>query len=205
MLEKSSGRVLLGIDGCGGSGKSTFARRLVDALAQGGADSQIIHMDDFYKPSVQRLPQCESLALIGSDFDWQRLRRDVLKPLSENKSGHYQRYDWPTDTLAEWHEVQSRGIIVVEGIYSTRYELDALYDLTFWLYCSRSERLDRGVARDGESKRDLWEKFWMPAEDRYVELDEPHRRAKMLVDGSGSTDQISLRCDLDSLFAASNH
>jgi len=197
--------LLLGVDGCGGSGKSTFAKRLADALAQAGASAQVIHMDDFCKPSVQRLPQCESLALIGSDFDWQRLRRDVLKPLSENNAGYYQRYDWASDQLAEWCEVSNQGITLVEGIYSTRYELDTFYDLTFWLYCSRSERLERGIARDGEAKKELWEKFWMPAEDRYVELDEPHRRAKLLVDGSGSSDHISLRCDLDGFLAASNH
>ena len=37
--------LLIAIDGCGGAGKSTYASKL--ALALG--NSQVIHIDDFYK------------------------------------------------------------------------------------------------------------------------------------------------------------
>ncbi|MFA7337361.1 MAG: hypothetical protein WC028_11295 [Candidatus Obscuribacterales bacterium] len=192
--------ILIGIDGCGGAGKSHFSAHLGKELAA-LAPVQIVHMDDFYKPSFQRLPQRECDALIGSDFDWQRLRRDVLLPLSHGENCSYQRYDWPSDCLAEWHTVPASGITIVEGIYSIRYELASLYNLTAWVYCSRSQRLERGVERDGEAKRDLWEKYWMPVEDRYVELEEPHRRAKILVDGSGCSANLSVRGELDCLFS----
>ncbi len=192
--------VLIGIDGCGGSGKSYFSAQLGEELAT-FVPVQIVHMDDFYKPSCQRLPQRECDALIGSDFDWQRLRREVLQPLCRGENCAYQRYDWPSDSLAEWHTVPASGVTIVEGIYSIRHELASFYNLTCWLYCSRDQRLERGVERDGEAKRELWEKYWMPAEDRYVELEEPHRRAKILVDGSGFSSNLSLRCAMDSLFA----
>ena len=42
---------LVAIDGCGGSGKSTLAEHIVSRYVGG----QIIHMDDFYKPSNERL------------------------------------------------------------------------------------------------------------------------------------------------------
>jgi len=192
--------ILIGIDGCGGSGKSHFSHCLGQQLAAISA-VQIVHMDDFYKPSMQRLPQRECDALIGSDFDWQRLRRDVLQPLGRGENCSYQRYDWDSDSLAEWHTVPANGITIVEGIYSIRHELAHFYNLTCWVYCSRSQRLERGVERDGEAKRSVWEKYWMPAEDRYVELEEPHRRAKILVDGSGCSANLALRCELESLFA----
>jgi uridine kinase len=192
--------ILIGIDGCGGAGKSHFSQSLGQQLAAISA-VQIVHMDDFYKPSMQRLPQRECDALIGSDFDWQRLRRDVLQPLGRGENCSYQRYDWDSDSLAEWHTVPASGITIVEGIYSIRHELAHFYDLTCWVYCSRSQRLERGVERDGEAKRNVWEKYWMPAEDRYVELEEPHRRAKILVDGSGCSANLALRCEIESLFA----
>lgn len=192
--------ILIGIDGCGGAGKSHFSQCLAKQIADFSA-VQIVHIDDFYKPSIQRLPQRECDALIGSDFDWQRLRRDVLLPLSQGANCSYQRYDWLSDSLAEWHTVPASGITIVEGIYSIRHELESFYSLTAWVYCSRSQRLERGVERDGEQKRAVWEKYWMPAEDRYVELEEPHRRAKILVDGSGGSANLALRCQLESLFA----
>jgi uridine kinase len=192
--------IMIGIDGCGGAGKSHFSAHFGKELGA-IAPVQIVHMDDFYKPSIQRLPQRECDALIGSDFDWQRLRRDVLLPLSRGENCSYQRYDWPSDCLAEWHTVPASGITIVEGVYSIRHELVSFYNLTLWVYCSRSQRLERGVERDGEAKRHFWEQYWMPAEDRYVELEEPHCRAKILVDGSGSSSRLALRCELESLFA----
>lgn len=38
--------LLIAIDGCGGAGKSTAATELAFKLG----DSQIVHIDDFYKP-----------------------------------------------------------------------------------------------------------------------------------------------------------
>jgi uridine kinase len=168
-------------------------------------DVQIIKMDDFYKPSRERLPQREADALIGSDYDWQRLRTQVLQPLIHGQTVSYQRYDWDSDMLAEWHDVNLNSVVIIEGCYSLRHELTFFYNLTCWVYCSREQRLERGIARDGETKREIWEKYWMPAEDRYVELEEPHRRANILIDGSGATDCISARCNLDALFATRDH
>ncbi|CAN5608030.1 AAA family ATPase [soil metagenome] len=194
--------VMIAIDGCGGSGKTYFAKRLAEQLH--GISSVItVHMDDFFKPSILRLPQRECDALIGSDFDWQRLRREVLLPLSRGENASYQRYDWDRDCLAQWHTVPAYGLTIVEGIYTTRQELAAFFDITCWVYCCREQRLERGIERDGEAKREIWEKYWMPAEDRYVELEEPHKRAKILVDGSGCSANLSLRCELSSLFVPS--
>lgn len=43
---------IVAIDGCGGAGKSTLAEHIASKYGSG----QIIHMDDFYKPSSKRLP-----------------------------------------------------------------------------------------------------------------------------------------------------
>lgn len=165
----------------------------------------IIKMDDFYKPSRERLPQREAEALIGSDYDWQRLRSQVLQPLIHSRPVSYQRYDWDDDALAEWHDVPLNSIVIIEGCYSLRHELTFFYDLTCWVYCGRDLRLARGIARDGEAKRHIWEKYWMPAEERYIEMEEPHRRANLLIDGSGATESISARCDLNALFTPRDH
>ena len=198
----ASRAVIVAVDGCSGSGKSHFAKVLAENLTDAGP-VQTVRIDDFYKPSIQRLPQRECDALIGSDFDWQRLRREVLVPLSRGDNAIYQRYSWDKDCLDDWHSVPGYGLTIVEGIYTTRFELASFYSLTCWVYCCRDQRLERGVERDGEAKREVWEKYWMPAEDRYVELEEPHKRAKILVDGSGCSSNLALRCELSSLFASS--
>lgn len=105
---------------------------------------------------------------VGADVDWQRMRRQVLAPLSQDREGRYQRYDWDTDTLAEWHTVPVGGVVIVEGVYSIRDELAKQYDVTIWVDCPRETRLSRGLDRDGEGARDMWVNNWMVAEDIYM-------------------------------------
>lgn len=175
-----SGRTLLvGIDGCGGSGKSTLAKQL-EAL---GEDVTVVHMDDFYLSSVQRATV--DPAEIGGSFDWRRVRQQVLVPLSQDVPGWYQRYDWESDRLAEWHDVPTGGTVILEGVYSLRKELAGFYTFRIWVESPRTLRLARGIARDGEEARPLWEQEWMPAEDRYVQAHRPDSIANMVIDGTG--------------------
>jgi|GEM_PF-183818 len=178
-LPRPSGSLLVGIDGCGGSGKSTLARR----LAELDAAISVVHMDDFYKPSGDRDPASTE---VGANFDWRRVRDQVLLPLSRNQPGRYQRYDWETDQLAEWHDVPANSIVLVEGCYSLRRELTGFHNLRVWMETPRDLRLQRGLDRDGEESRPLCEQEWMPAEDRYVAEHRPNRSAELVVDGTGS-------------------
>jgi hypothetical protein len=71
---------IVGIDGCGGAGKSQLATELRAALASRGRDISVVWMDDFYFPSPRRNGILAHDA-VGSAFDWQRLRDEVLTPL----------------------------------------------------------------------------------------------------------------------------
>jgi hypothetical protein len=80
------------------------------------------------------------------------------------------------------------GVVIVEGVYSTRDELVAWYDFTIWLECPRETRLARGIARSGESIREIWEQDWMVAEDLYIQHQHPQLRADLLIDSSGQVE-----------------
>ncbi|KJY44425.1 hypothetical protein VR46_20575, partial [Streptomyces sp. NRRL S-444] len=68
---------LIGIDGHAGSGKSTFAGLLAQAL--GGAP--VLHLDD--------------VATHEELFEWpERLRAQVLEPLAAGRPAHWAPYDW---------------------------------------------------------------------------------------------------------------
>ncbi|EMY4794641.1 TPA: uridine kinase [Bacillus pacificus] len=184
MQEKFSKQSLLiiGIDGCGGAGKSTLANKIKNKFST----VTIVHMDDFHLPSAQIVNEHPTNKLIGADFDWKRLLQEVLDPISNGVEGCYKRYDWETDSLVESHTVPANGIVIIEGVYATRQELAEMYDLKIWLNCPRETRIKRGIARDGEAARDMWENNWMIAEDMYVESHKPHEFADFIIDGTNN-------------------
>jgi uridine kinase len=178
-FSKKQSTLLIGIDGCGASGKSTFARKLKEECS----NVTVVHMDDFYLPSDQIIKIHPTKKTVGADFDWKRVLNQVLEPISADEEGRYQRYDWETDNVAEWHTVSIGGIVIIEGVYSIRKELENKYDFKIWVECPREVRLSRGLQRDGEEARGMWENNWMIAEDIYIEKHKPFERADLVVDG----------------------
>jgi ATP/maltotriose-dependent transcriptional regulator MalT len=73
---------LVAIDGPGGAGKSTLATQL-SAAAEG---APVVHTDDF--------------ASADNPINWwPRMLEQVIVPLTEGRPAHFQRYDWPTESL----------------------------------------------------------------------------------------------------------
>ncbi len=137
---------------------------------------------NFYRPSATRVTP--EHAEVGAAFEWQRLREQVLQPLSNKETARYQRYDWPTDSVAGWRTVPAHGVVLIEGCFSTREELRNFYDFRIWVHAPKEMRLSRGVERDGERARDRWVNKWMPEEERYAGDQEPWRFAHVVIDGA---------------------
>ena len=164
---------LVGIDGRGGAGKSSLA----DALAALDSAVTVVRMDDFYTPEPRRDE-------IGASIDWRRVIEQVVGPLTRERPGRYQRFDWDDHRLEEWHDVAVGGIVILDGVYSTRRELAGYLSYRIWVEVPRAVGMERGIARDGETSRPWWENEWMPDEDRYVEDQRPADSADLIVDGS---------------------
>ena len=163
---QSTGRTrLVAIDGWGGAGKTTLARRLADELA-----ATVVRSDDFSRPGA---PQ----------WDWPRFASQVLVPLSEGRKARYQRYDWDEDRLAEWHEIDPGGLVIAEGVSISRRELGDPWGLKIWVDCPFQVRLARIAHRDGVPADAGWVKEWVAEEEAYVRDQLPHERADYVVLG----------------------
>ncbi len=169
--KRAEAAVLIGIDGAGGSGKSTLAARLADAIAT----STVVHIDDF--ADWKDAPE----------WNIDRFMTQVMHPLANGLAANYQRYNWPTDSLAEWHEIPTDRVVIVEGVTPLRRELRDSWHVSVWVDCPRDLRLKRGVERDGEAMRSQWEDVWMPEEDVYMQRDHPWEHAQFVYDGSGTS------------------
>jgi len=177
--------LLVAIDGCGGSGKSAFAAELARALGAASLRAEVVAFDEFFLPSELRPGGSPGERPIGGDFDWRRLRDQVLQPLRSGLAARYARYDWARDALLAERDIGPGAVVLVEGVYTSRRELAPLYHLRIWVDCPREVRLRRGLERDGEDGRARWELDWMPCEVRYVEEHRPHETADIVVRGGG--------------------
>jgi uridine kinase len=183
VLRHSGETTLVAIDGPGGSGKTVLAESLRMTLERANVSVHIIKGDDFFLPSASRPCGVPSEKPIGGDFDWCRLRHQVLEPLRRGQTARYDRYDWLKDELTVAREVPPGGVVLVEGVYSSRREIADLYDMRLWVECPRERRLARGLERDGEAARKRWEEDWMPSEDQYIREHRPHEYADAIVNG----------------------
>src|SRR5215831_20062207 len=98
-LHAARGTLLVAIDGAGGSGKSCLADDLRTRLTAFHVPTSIVEVDDFFLPSGRRPRGPASQKPIGGDFDWQRLRQEVLEPLRRGQAARYNRYDWAADEM----------------------------------------------------------------------------------------------------------
>jgi uridine kinase len=162
------GARLICVDGPAGSGKTTFAGRLVDALGPGAA---VVHMDDLYA----------GWTLDGAIA---RLTAGVLRPLAAGRPGSYARYDWDAERFADVPtEVPVPETLVVEGCGSCPRTLDEWTTLRIWVEAPESLRLARGLARDGGHLAGHW-RAWQRAEAAEFAREDTRARADLRVDGA---------------------
>ena len=73
--------------------------------------------------------------------------------------------------------------VVLEGVTCTRREIADRLAVRVWVDAPADVRLRRGIERDGESHRPLWER-WMPEEAAFFDADGTRARADFVVDGT---------------------
>ncbi|HEU4676488.1 MAG TPA: uridine kinase [Motilibacteraceae bacterium] len=157
---------VVAVDGPSGSGKTTLAGRLAALL--GGP---VVHLDDLY-------PGWDGLAdAVPRLVEW------VLEPLGRGEPARYRRYDWVEGVYAEWHEVPTAPVLVVEGCASGSLAAAPYLSLLVWVEAPHDLRMERGIARDGEAYRPHWER-WARQEDELYRTQRTRERADVRVDGA---------------------
>ncbi|MGN6333978.1 MAG: uridine kinase family protein [Motilibacteraceae bacterium] len=157
---------VVAVDGPSGSGKTTLAGRLAALLG-----APVVHLDDIY-------PGWDGLAdIVPRLVEW------VLEPLHRGEPARYRRYDWVEGVYAEWHEVPAAPVLVVEGCASGSLAAAPYLSLLVWVEAPHDLRMERGIARDGETYRPHWER-WARQEDELYRTQRTRERADVRLDGA---------------------
>lgn len=158
---------LIGVDGHAGSGKSTFAGLLADALD----GAPVLRLDD--------IASHEEL------FGWTgRLLDQVLLPLGRGERAFYAPYDWRARDFGPLRPLPPAPVVVVEGVGAGRRALRPYLALLLWMELSANASWSRGRARDGAEQREFWD-GWVGAEQRHFAGDPSRPFADLLVQERG--------------------
>ncbi len=160
---------LVCVDGPAGSGKTTLAGLLAAELGAGGMTTSVLHLDDLYE------------GWSGLGGVWERLDQQVLQPLAHGRAGRWQRYDWGLERFTEWIDLPVPDCLLVEGCGSAPRAVDGRAVLIAWVEVPADLRLARGLAREGEDKRDHWLR-WMAEEVTEFAREQTRERADVVVD-----------------------
>lgn len=159
---------LIGIDGHAGSGKSTFAGRLAQALG----DAPVLHLDD--------------VATHEELFGWEaRLRAQVLEPLAAGRPAHWSPYDWVERRFGPVRVLPPAPVLLVEGVGAGRRALRPHLARLLWMEMPREWSWGRGRDRDGRELSDFWD-GWERAELAHFRCDPSRPFADTLVRQSGT-------------------
>jgi uridine kinase len=159
---------LICIDGPAGSGKTTLAGALAEALG----DAPVVHMDDLYQGWAQALG--EPLA--------SRVEAWLLVAWESGLPGMHPRFDWILGRYAEWVTVPLAPVVILEGCGSGSALIRQRASLVIWVEAPGEVRLERGVERDGAALAPQW-LAWQAHEEAHFAADGTRAAADVIVDG----------------------
>lgn len=152
--------IVVAVDGCAASGKTTFAKILKERY-----DCQIIKMDDFFLPLNKRTE--ERLSTPGGNIDYERFKEEVIDNLGS--SFRYNVFDCSVMTLNGVSYINKNRLTIVEGSYSLHPYFGKYYDLSIFLDIDYEEQIRRIKDRNGEEMLKMFTSKWIKYEALYHE------------------------------------
>jgi uridine kinase len=174
------------VDGRSAAGKTTLANALAGELRHRTARTVIRAELDYFMTMVEdrdAYPYDSPESYYLDTWDYPAIRAQLLIPLGPGGARRYRANPRDPEETAP-----DDAILLADGVFLQRPELDELWDLRIYLDVGLDESLRRGVDRDrhwmgssAEAERRYRTKY-LPGEERYLAEVRPRDRAQIVVD-----------------------
>lgn len=188
------GWLLVGIDGFTAAGKTSFGHELAERIAVEGRPALRASLDDFKRPWKDRhLYDRESgEGYYRNAYDYEAVTRLLLDPCrsSEATSCALCGIDPLTqrDHSSETTPLDADAVVIVDGVFAFRPEIDTYWDFRVWLWVDEELSLRRGAERDqdwaGTEAESLHRDRYLVAERIYLREVDPVPRVDVVIDNS---------------------
>jgi uridine kinase len=186
----------VGVDGITAAGKTTWARELTGAIRARGRSALHLSTDDFHHPRARRHRQGRTSAggYYADAYDFAALAEHVLRPLGPGGDRrirtriHDLQSDQRIDTAPV--TVPAEGLVIVDGTFLQRAELDGLWDEVIYIDTSPRKARARAAERDGAlfggaaAVEQIYRMRYHAACALYAEDADPIRRAGIVIDNN---------------------
>ncbi|NUQ00150.1 MAG: uridine kinase [Armatimonadetes bacterium] len=201
-----STRMMIGIGGGSGSGKTSLARRI---QAEAGDEAvAVVEVDSYYRDYSGLSPrERERLNFDHPDaIDWDELIED-LHALREGQTIEQPVYDFTIHGRAESVvELEPRPVIVVEGIHALTHErLRDLLDVRIFVDTDPDVRFIRRLRRDLLSRDrtidSVVEQYLETVRPMYIDFVEPSRRHADIICPEGHLNNLGIDLLVEALLS----
>jgi uridine kinase len=197
MASQTAQPVLLGVAGGTGSGKTTVARRIVEAV--GKTRIAFLEMDSYYKDIDWQTPD----DLLHHNFDHPsaldlELIAEHLRELKAGRAVEVPVYDFVTHRrTAETIRVDSQPVVMLEGILVLAVrELRDLLDFKIYVDTDADIRFIRRLRRDlderGRDVADVLRQYLGSVRPMHLEFVEPSKRWADVIIPEGGENLVAL-------------
>jgi uridine kinase len=189
-------RLRVGIDGFTAAGKTSLGHELARGLAERGRTTLRASLDDFKRPwsEAHRYDRLTGEGYYRNAFDIEAIRRLLLDPADPNGDGTVALCGidplTQLDHSAVTTAMPTNGVLVVDGVFAFRPEIDDAWDLRIWVDIDTELSVRRGTQRDAEMEGSteeaeaLHRARYLAAELLYLEEVDPRSFVDVIVDNT---------------------
>ena len=170
------------IDGFAGAGKSTLAKRLVQDLQQCEQFVQCLCLDDFYWP----LDASQQATLTYAQaqqiyFDSASFCQQIVVPLQQGMIAVWRPVDWLTHEFLAEKQLQPRGIIIIEGVFSSHDDLWPYMHTSVMVVAASATQTERILQRPQPTTG--WVVHWQETESWFHQYHKTAKKVAWLIAG----------------------